>query len=167
MDNLAAQIEAAFHTQIKDYSTSNGTTFFANSSNPLLPATLSGNVVGVLGLTNAVAARSHYACFEAQSPASNGDQHCRAGDDERAILPRRGQSGEAKRHRQRSRDTEPEQRSGRETEELLGARPCAGKCRRAERQPAEDRTDREDHRRSKRATAPCDATTEEPRAGYR
>ena len=45
-------------------------------------------------------------------------------------------------------------------EELLGARPCAGKCRRAERQPAEDRTDREDHRRSKRATAPCDATRE-------
>jgi kumamolisin len=47
-----AQVEAAFHTQIDDYSLTNGSQFYANTSNIILPKSLSGSVVGVYGLNN-------------------------------------------------------------------------------------------------------------------
>jgi subtilase family serine protease len=47
-----AQIDAAFHTTINDYRTSDGNTIFANASAPLLPLTLEQNLAGVLGLDN-------------------------------------------------------------------------------------------------------------------
>lgn len=55
----SSRIEAAFHTRIADYVAADGTTFYANSEGVRVPASLSGSVIGVLGLTNAVAARSH------------------------------------------------------------------------------------------------------------
>jgi len=46
-----SQVEAAFHTQINDYSTKTGT-YYANSTNVQVPTSLSTSVLGVLGMTN-------------------------------------------------------------------------------------------------------------------
>ena len=46
-----AQVEAAFHTQINDYSTKTGT-YYANSTVVQIPSALSASVYGVLGMTN-------------------------------------------------------------------------------------------------------------------
>ena len=54
----ASQVEAAFHTSINDYRSPDGQVFYANGTNALLPGSLSGNVIGVLGLTNAVSQNS-------------------------------------------------------------------------------------------------------------
>jgi subtilase family serine protease len=53
------QIEAAFHTTINDYSSSDGKVFYANSTSAQIPAILSGSVIGVLGLNNAANEQTH------------------------------------------------------------------------------------------------------------
>lgn len=54
-----AQVEAAFHTQINDYSIVDGRQFYANVSNINLPKSLSGSVQGVYGLNNFAAFASY------------------------------------------------------------------------------------------------------------
>jgi subtilase family serine protease len=53
-------VEAAFHVSIKDYRSSDGQTFFANDTDVQIPASLSGTIVAVLGLTNVAALRPLY-----------------------------------------------------------------------------------------------------------
>jgi subtilase family serine protease len=47
-----AKIEAAFHVSIMDYHSSDGSTFFSNSTYVQIPISLSGIIQGVLGLNN-------------------------------------------------------------------------------------------------------------------
>ncbi|MBV9706423.1 MAG: S8/S53 family peptidase [Chloroflexi bacterium] len=62
-----AQVEAALHTTINNYQTPSGQQYFANSSAVQVPANLSGNVIGTLGLTNLGLVRPH-------SQVSDGQQ---------------------------------------------------------------------------------------------
>lgn len=55
-----AQIEAALHTQISDYQAANGQTFYQNSTQVQIPASLSGSVMAVAGLSNTGQLHSHY-----------------------------------------------------------------------------------------------------------
>jgi len=55
----SSQVEAAFHTSISDYRTADGQLYFANTTNVQLPANLSGTVIGVLGLNDVAAIKSH------------------------------------------------------------------------------------------------------------
>jgi len=55
----SSQVEAAFHTSINDYQSADGQLFFANGTNVQLPANLNGSVIGVLGLNDATAVKSH------------------------------------------------------------------------------------------------------------
>jgi len=50
-DGTAAQVSAAFHTEIHNYQAS-GQKFYANASEPSIPASLSGLVTGFRGLNN-------------------------------------------------------------------------------------------------------------------
>lgn len=63
-----SQVEAAFHTVINDYRTPDGQRYFANSTSVHIPANLSGNVTGVLGLTDVDHARTHLMASEGQGP---------------------------------------------------------------------------------------------------
>lgn len=47
-----AQVEAAFHTRINDYQAANGQSFFQNDTAVQIPASLSGLVIAVTGLSN-------------------------------------------------------------------------------------------------------------------
>lgn len=47
-----AQVEAALHTQINDYRAANGQSFFQNDTAVQIPASLSGQVIAVAGLSN-------------------------------------------------------------------------------------------------------------------
>jgi kumamolisin len=63
-----AQVEAALHTTINTYQTPGNQAYFANSSPVQIPASLSGNVIGVLGLTNIDLIRPQYqVSYEQQS----------------------------------------------------------------------------------------------------
>ena len=55
-----AQIEAAFHTTLVDYTTANGQPYFQNDSAVQVPASLSGLVASVVGLSNSVHEHTHY-----------------------------------------------------------------------------------------------------------
>jgi subtilase family serine protease len=55
-----AQIEKAFHTQISNYQAADGQTFFQNSTAVQVPASLSGLILGVVGLSNTVRLHTHY-----------------------------------------------------------------------------------------------------------
>ncbi len=46
------QVETTFHTHIVDYTLPDGQTVFANSTAVLVPASVAGNVIAVLGLSN-------------------------------------------------------------------------------------------------------------------
>jgi subtilase family serine protease len=54
------QIEAAFHTSIKDYQASNGTRYYANSTSVQIPNSLNGVIDSVIGLENGVKAHPNY-----------------------------------------------------------------------------------------------------------
>ena len=47
-----AQVASVFHTQINDYTLTNGATYYANASNVLLPSYLQSSVLGVYGLNS-------------------------------------------------------------------------------------------------------------------
>jgi subtilase family serine protease len=55
----SARVEVTFRTSLSDYRAAGGATYFANSSAVRLPASISGGVLGVIGLTNTV--REHTA----------------------------------------------------------------------------------------------------------
>ena len=55
-----AQIEAAFHTTLNDYTAADGQSFFQNDSAVEVPASLSSLVTGVIGLTDTVRLHPHY-----------------------------------------------------------------------------------------------------------
>jgi kumamolisin len=61
-----AQVEAALHTTINTYQTADGQQYFANSSTVQIPAKLSGNVIGTLGLTNVDLIRPRYRVSDGQ-----------------------------------------------------------------------------------------------------
>jgi subtilase family serine protease len=50
----SGRIEAAFRTSLSSYRTASGARYFANSSAVQLPASVSGGVLGVIGLTNTI-----------------------------------------------------------------------------------------------------------------
>ena len=54
-----AQVASVFHTQINDYTLTNGATYYANTSNVLLPAYLQSSVLGVYGLNSFDAYKSY------------------------------------------------------------------------------------------------------------
>lgn len=54
-----AQVASAFHTQINDYTLTNGATYYSNASDLLLPSYLSSNVLGVYGLNSFTAYKSY------------------------------------------------------------------------------------------------------------
>ncbi|GAC1566431.1 MAG: S53 family serine peptidase [Ktedonobacteraceae bacterium] len=54
------QIEAAFHTTLDDYIAADGQSYFQNDSAVQIPASLSGLVLAVTGLTNTVRLHPHY-----------------------------------------------------------------------------------------------------------
>ncbi|GAC1393602.1 MAG: protease pro-enzyme activation domain-containing protein [Ktedonobacteraceae bacterium] len=54
-----AQVAAAFHTQINDYTLTNGAIYYANATNVQLPSYLSSNVLGVYGLNSFKAYKSY------------------------------------------------------------------------------------------------------------
>jgi pseudomonalisin len=56
-DGTAADVEAAFNTQLTEYSLK-GTTVFANTADAQVPVSLQGTVAAVLGLNNITAAQS-------------------------------------------------------------------------------------------------------------
>ncbi|GCE08100.1 S53 family peptidase [Dictyobacter aurantiacus] len=49
-------VEAAFHVSIRYYQGAGGNVFFSNNTDPQIPASLQGIVIGILGLNNAPAA---------------------------------------------------------------------------------------------------------------
>ena len=53
------QVETAFHTRIADYTLPDGSVVYANSSEVIVPASLSGKIVTVLGLSNIAISASH------------------------------------------------------------------------------------------------------------
>jgi subtilase family serine protease len=55
-----AQVEAAFHTRINNYTTITGETFYQNDSTVQIPASLSKLVMAVSGLSNTNQLHSHY-----------------------------------------------------------------------------------------------------------
>ncbi len=65
------QVASVFHTQINDYALTNGTTYYANASNVLLPSYLSGSVLGVYGL-NSFDAYTSNDIIESNGDTSNG-----------------------------------------------------------------------------------------------
>ncbi len=72
----ASQIEAAFHTQIRNYEV-NGETHIANANNPQIPAALAGVVAGPVSLNNfrprAMHSRLHGTHIEARSGQLRAD----------------------------------------------------------------------------------------------
>jgi len=66
-----AQVASVFHTHINDYTLTNGTTYYANANDVLLPSYLSSNVLGVYGLSNFNAYKS-YDRIESSGDTSNG-----------------------------------------------------------------------------------------------
>jgi len=48
----SARVEAAFHTHINNYRAGDGRRYFANATDPMIPANLSGIIDGVVGLEN-------------------------------------------------------------------------------------------------------------------
>jgi subtilase family serine protease len=50
----SARVSGAFHTTLKVYKNRKGKTYFANSTPVVLPRTLAGDTLGVIGLTNTV-----------------------------------------------------------------------------------------------------------------
>ncbi len=48
----ASQMDAAFHTTINDYRTTDGRTVYANATAPQVPASVAANIAGVVGLDN-------------------------------------------------------------------------------------------------------------------
>ena len=59
------------NTQINDYTLTNGSTYYANANNVLLPSYLSSNVLGVYGL-NSFDAYKSYDMIESSGNTSNG-----------------------------------------------------------------------------------------------
>ncbi len=66
-----ARVQAAFKTHINDYVAANGRTFFQNDTNVQLPASLTGVVSAVTGLTNTAKSHSNY-ITTAQAAKSSG-----------------------------------------------------------------------------------------------
>ncbi len=56
----AAQIQAAFHTRIADYTASSGRKFFQNTSSVQIPVSLSSMILSVSGLTNTSTLHTEY-----------------------------------------------------------------------------------------------------------
>jgi len=65
-----AQIEAAFHTRLNDYRAANGKTFFQNDTSVQIPASLSGPVMNVTGLSNTVHSHTYYITARAAARAA-------------------------------------------------------------------------------------------------
>lgn len=55
-----ATIEKAFGVRINRYQAPNGRQFYANDSNPIIPASLQGKISGVVGLDNYAVRRPHF-----------------------------------------------------------------------------------------------------------
>jgi len=54
-----AQIEQAFHVTIRSYIGSDGRSYYANDSNPLIPARFAGQILAINGLNDALSWRPH------------------------------------------------------------------------------------------------------------
>ncbi len=55
-----AQVEAAFHTKLADYTAANGKPFFQNTTAVQVPTSLGNMVLAVTGLTNTISEHPHY-----------------------------------------------------------------------------------------------------------
>jgi subtilase family serine protease len=69
------QIDSAFRTTLSTFRDRRGTEYFANSSAAHLPTTISGGVLGVIGLTNTVRQHSGAERVSGARPAATGASH--------------------------------------------------------------------------------------------
>ncbi|MGH3169982.1 MAG: protease pro-enzyme activation domain-containing protein [Trebonia sp.] len=67
----SGQIEEAFHTKLSNYVDPSGIRYFANSEPVSVPVSLSGDVLGVVGLTNTARLRSESALTHADPPVKD------------------------------------------------------------------------------------------------
>ena len=69
------QLQAAFHTSLSTFRDPRGSEYFANSSAVELPTTISGSVLGVIGLTNTVREHSGAIPLKTTRPAGTVRAH--------------------------------------------------------------------------------------------
>src|SRR5579872_27460 len=67
-----AQTEQVFHVTINNYTGANGETFYSNSTDPLVPSSLAGEIVSISGLNNAV--HLHHAAVNGGKAATQTTQ---------------------------------------------------------------------------------------------
>ncbi len=67
-----ALAEQVFHVSINNYTSAKGETFYSNTTDPLVPSSLAGDIVSITGLNNAV--HLHHAAINGGKAATNTTQ---------------------------------------------------------------------------------------------